>query len=1264
MPVALGLLGPLCLLPISSARADTYYLMPIEDNTPPVDWAYSRTIYTDAAGGYGPLTVYNWAENDPYGGYGSDPGPQPGNTLDFQDYPGNSGHGGNGGGDTAVFQTWIDASGDHNLNFTGTYTVQIDNPLGSSLGGLEMLSSNASMQYVLTGDAISLGSSPYAYQGGEDPGTVGSIITGPDTIAPAADTQPDSGLDVIQNDIQLLNNLYISGTGLTLNGNIQGNYGITANMSGIGILTLGQQYSTYTGGVTIAAGYVLISNDGDLGVGGPLTFNWNGTGPEPQLLVQLDSTIYLSRPIVLDTDGTIYAGPGTFVTDFGNGTSPNITGPGALHLQGGGGFSLNQGGTWTGGTILEGAGVGSSASTTLEINLDFQLGPAGNTLTFNAPSQTPPTLEAVESFTLNHNIILSTAGVVEAASGVTLTVGSQISGAGLLYIAGPGTVALTNTANNYSGGTSISGGTLTISDPRALGSGPVTVGTGGVLSMTASGTITQPFVGQTAAQFLINSGLNVALSGQVSGAGIIKQGPGTLTLTNINNNYTSQTLLEAGTLAFADDRVLGSSAIPVSFEGGTLEATAPVSSARSFSGVGSSPINIVVDSGTFTANGVVGGSGNASALVASGAGTLILSNTVNNYAGGTTINGAVSVAYDSNLGNSDTGITFGSQLASHFFIVPGNLITTTTFATPRPITLGAFGGQFSPAAGTTFIVASAIGGGGTAGNGLILNGPGTLALATTPTYTGGTTINGGTLIPTGGLFGGGVNALGAITMNGGTLLLQQQSTYLPFILPLSVSGYNQDVVVEHTATPANFRTFITRGFDNANTNSGGFAFFESGYNGTNASGNAGLPQNHTFTSASTSLTEFTLPSYTGNNALILNSNGGTGTLTLSQHGSFGDISILAAGANGSASLNVTLDFTDGSSILASSLTVPDWFSSSTAAYTAVSRVSLSDGSVQTAAGGPKLYEEDITVPSGYTSKLLSGITFSNTTTAAGESVGIMAVSGYAPNQTYSNDVTVTADSTLDITGASIVSLGNLTLTSGKLSLATTNTRLLLLVNALTPGEGSLDLAGNDLVIHNGTLGTVSTPGSITAEIAQGRGTGTWTGAGITSSSAAASPTLTALGTLTGAQYLALNPSAQFDTQTISSTDVLVKYTFVGDADLSGTVGAADYLQIDSAYNYNSNPVNAAHLETGWSNGDFNYDGLINGDDYTLIDNAFNSQGTTTYAVASAGPAEMLATDTAQIAPTASVPEPMSVGLIGIALLKIRSRRRRRKTVCR
>ena len=56
------------------------------------------------------------------------------------------------------------------------------------------------------------------------------------------------------------------------------------------------------------------------------------------------------------------------------------------------------------------------------------------------------------------------------------------------------------------------------------------------------------------------------------------------------------------------------------------------------------------------------------------------------------------------------------------------------------------------------------------------------------------------------------------------------------------------------------------------------------------------------------------------------------------------------------------------------------------------------------------------------------------------------------------------------------------------------------------------------------------------------------------------------------------------------------------------------------------------------NGDFNYDGVINGDDYTLIDNAFNTQGSTTFAVDSVGPAEMIAADTART----SIPEPGSL----------------------
>src|SRR5207245_1366806 len=62
-------------------------------------------------------------------------------------------------------------------------------------------------------------------------------------------------------------------------------------------------------------------------------------------------------------------------------------------------------------------------------------------------------------------------------------------------------------------------------------------------------------------------------------------------------------------------------------------------------------------------------------------------------------------------------------------------------------------------------------------------------------------------------------------------------------------------------------------------------------------------------------------------------------------------------------------------------------------------------------------------------------------------------------------------------------------------------------------------------------------------------------------------------------------------QTITGTDVLVMYTYGGDANLDGKINIDDYVRIDQGI--------AAGL-TGWSNGDFNYDGKINIDDYTTV----------------------------------------------------------------
>jgi hypothetical protein len=135
----------------------------------------------------------------------------------------------------------------------------------------------------------------------------------------------------------------------------------------------------------------------------------------------------------------------------------------------------------------------------------------------------------------------------------------------------------------------------------------------------------------------------------------------------------------------------------------------------------------------------------------------------------------------------------------------------------------------------------------------------------------------------------------------------------------------------------------------------------------------------------------------------------------------------------------------------------------------------------------------------------------------------------------------------------------------------------------------------------------------------------------------------------------------FDGVPVADGDILVKYTYYGDATLTGSVTAADYLQIDNAYSYNQ--AHPSTPLTGWYNGDFNYDGVINGDDYSLIDNAYNSQGSASFAGVSAGPANMIAGDTDQIAPAAvaspAVPEPGTFSLIGLGAVGLLARRRRR-----
>jgi Dockerin type I domain len=199
---------------------------------------------------------------------------------------------------------------------------------------------------------------------------------------------------------------------------------------------------------------------------------------------------------------------------------------------------------------------------------------------------------------------------------------------------------------------------------------------------------------------------------------------------------------------------------------------------------------------------------------------------------------------------------------------------------------------------------------------------------------------------------------------------------------------------------------------------------------------------------------------------------------------------------------------------------------------------------------------------------------------------------------------------------------------------------------------TLDLKNNSMIVQGaGSAGAAT----IAAEIAVGRNNnptgGLWTGTGLTSSSAAAAPTNTALGMELNDNGSGVPLMTTFEGQTVADGDVLVKYTYTGDADLSGKINAADYTLIDNGFNSQS----TAHPLTGWRNGDFNYDGQINGDDYTLIDNAFNTQGSVTF-LSTSTPAELIASNTEQVS---AVPEPGTLGLIALSGLLMSRRRSRR-----
>jgi autotransporter-associated beta strand protein len=178
--------------------------------------------------------------------------------------------------------------------------------------------------------------------------------------------------------------------------------------------------------------------------------------------------------------------------------------------------------------------------------------------------------------------------------------------------------------------------------------------------------------------------------------------------------------------------------------------------------------------------------------------------------------------------------------------------------------------------------------------------------------------------------------------------------------------------------------------------------------------------------------------------------------------------------------------------------------------------------------------------------------------------------------------------------------------AGTLTLAGSNgyTGTTIVAGGALRVTGSID-SSNQVVVTGGSLqladggDLAATLAATVAKIRQGYDGGSWNGVGGITSTAARDDAMriTGLGVATNDDGTGAPLAPALSAIT---TDVLVRRTYYGDANLDGRVNADDYFRVDSAF-----------LEGGpttWVTGDFNYDGRTNADDYFLIDWAFLGQG--------------------------------------------------------
>ncbi len=409
--------------------------------------------------------------------------------------------------------------------------------------------------------------------------------------------------------------------------------------------------------------------------------------------------------------------------------------------------------TYSGATTINGGTLQGGATNAFSANSAVTLINAG-ILDLGGFSQIIPSLASSST----------TASVINSGAGTpTLTVtyngASPVTYGGLLgsgggsnnslglLVNGTGTFVLTNANSTYTGGTTITSGTLNINSDGNLGatSGQLNLN-GGTLQFVSTGGVT------------LNSARPVTLGGgafdtngntdtiasSMTGTTLIKNGAGTLILTG-TNTYTTATTINVGTVQLGAAGALAN--VPVTVASGAaldLGGTTPTNNPTlNLNGQFSSTVGALTNSGSAASFG--GPIVLQTASSVGGAGAITLSNSISGS--GLTIVGAGTVILTGANSYTTTTISSGSTLQI------GNATTTGSLGS-GPVSNG---GSLIIDLSNAFAIgaANAISGNGS----LTQAGAGNTTLSAANSYSGGTFVTGGTLTVsnTSALAGGSLN---------------------------------------------------------------------------------------------------------------------------------------------------------------------------------------------------------------------------------------------------------------------------------------------------------------------------------------------------------------------------------------------------------------------------------------------------------------------------------------------------------------------------